>query len=77
MAYKPKDQNSRLSSLERVPYDQEGFNMSFYAHYKFRDDFNKSKLTDKKNKFFIETKPQFSTFDEMRKSFEQRSLTSK
>ena len=53
------------------------FNISFYANYKFRDDFNKSKLIDKKNKFYIETKSQFSTFDEMRKFFEQRSLTSK
>jgi len=66
--FKPKDQTTRLNSIEKIPYDNEGFNISFYRSYRFRDEANPKKIMDSKRKFQIDTKSRFATFDQMRRS---------
>lgn len=77
MTYNPKNENSRLEKMQRVPYDNEGFDLSFFLNYKFRDDVSPDKIIDKSQRFSISTKRQFQTFDQMRLSLESKSVTSK
>lgn len=62
--------------MERIPYDNEGFNISFYKNYQFKEDANPDKIVDTNNKFYVQPKTQFHTFDDMRRSLETRSCTS-
>lgn len=77
MTYNLKNDNSRLEKMQRVPYDNEGFDLSFFSNYKFRDDASPDKIIDKNQRFSISTKRQFRTFDQLRLSLESKSVTSK
>jgi hypothetical protein len=77
MAYSMKNDNSRLETMQRVPYDTEGFDLNFFLKYKFRDDASPDKIVDKKHRFKISTNSNNKTFDQMRPSLENRSFTSK
>ena len=73
--FKSRNENDRLKSMEKVSYDSEGFNMSFYSKYKFREDAVPSKVIDKNQKFGVSMKSKFDSFDKMRVSLENKTLT--
>ena len=51
MSYNAKTENSRLETMKRIPYDNEGFDLSYFSNYKFRDEASPDKIVDKNQRF--------------------------
>ncbi|CAI2361726.1 unnamed protein product [Moneuplotes crassus] len=67
---KTRNENDRLSNIDNSSYHNEGFNMSFYSKYKFRDEASPDDFVDKGKPFCAVSRSVFNSFEKMRRSAE-------
>ena len=69
MTFQDNNETKRIMNVKHVPYETDSFDLEFFTNYKFRDDSSPRSFIDPKNKFKIETKLHFDTFDQIRLSY--------